>query len=319
MHAVALFDDVEVSIIPESSGISLKIEQEAKPGESSFVNSNDDNLAVRAAKHLLAESAIEPQGEIAIKLKKNIPVAAGLAGGSSDAAAVLLALNKLLTQSGVAKSRVTQSGIAKSRATQSGIAQSRATQSGITKSRVIAGSDPQSQTVYGLPDLIKIGAKIGADVPFCLASNAKCNPQCDLADDPFATVSALCEGIGDIITPLDSVSGELILIKPDITVSTAEIYKAFDNYNSEELHLDEFVNDLQPITESRYPEVARLIKVVAANCKNIPDTKVFMSGSGPTVCVFSPKFPSDMQNSCLLSGIECGTVPYITYGKCRLC
>jgi 4-diphosphocytidyl-2-C-methyl-D-erythritol kinase len=284
MHAVALFDDIEVSIIPESSSISLKIEQEAKPGDSSFINSGDDNLAVRAARCLLEDSGIESQGEICIKLKKKIPIAAGLAGGSSDAAAVLLALNKLLAQSSV-----------------------------------IAGSDPQSQIVYGLPDLIKIGAKIGADVPFCLASNAKCNPQCGLADDSLATVSALCEGIGDIITPLDSVDGELILIKPDITVSTAEIYEAFDSYNPEELHLDEFVNDLQAITTSRYPEVAKLINVVAANCKSIPDTEVFMSGSGPTVCVFSPKFPVDMQNSCLLSGIECGTVPYITYSRYRLC
>ncbi len=54
--------------------------------------SNDDNLAVRAAR-LIQQSLPSSQG-VRIELYKHIPTAAGLGGGSSDAAAVLLALQQ---------------------------------------------------------------------------------------------------------------------------------------------------------------------------------------------------------------------------------
>jgi 4-diphosphocytidyl-2-C-methyl-D-erythritol kinase len=53
-----------------------------------------DNLIERAA-HLVLE-AMRIQGDISFHLKKNIPIGAGLGGGSSDAAAVLLALPVLV-------------------------------------------------------------------------------------------------------------------------------------------------------------------------------------------------------------------------------
>ena len=56
--------------------------------------STKDNLAVRAAESLLRAGAW--RGRVAIELKKRIPAGAGLGGGSSDAAAVLLALGRLL-------------------------------------------------------------------------------------------------------------------------------------------------------------------------------------------------------------------------------
>jgi len=52
-----------------------------------------DNLAVRAAKAFFEAAKIDPA--VSIELKKKIPHGAGLGGGSSDAASVLLALNKL--------------------------------------------------------------------------------------------------------------------------------------------------------------------------------------------------------------------------------
>ncbi len=54
--------------------------------------SNEENLAVRAA-HLLRERFAISRG-VLIELRKHVPVAAGLGGGSSDAAAVLLALRR---------------------------------------------------------------------------------------------------------------------------------------------------------------------------------------------------------------------------------
>jgi 4-diphosphocytidyl-2-C-methyl-D-erythritol kinase len=61
--------------------------------DSATVPADDTNLAVRAA-HALADAAGVTRG-VRITLAKRIPVAAGLGGGSSDAAAVLLGLNRL--------------------------------------------------------------------------------------------------------------------------------------------------------------------------------------------------------------------------------
>ncbi len=54
---------------------------------------NSDNIAYKAAELFFKESGIDKGATI--KLKNNIPLAAGIGGGSADAAAVLLALNKL--------------------------------------------------------------------------------------------------------------------------------------------------------------------------------------------------------------------------------
>lgn len=59
-----------------------------------FLPTDDGNLAVRAAK-LFFEQTGAPCGGVHIRIFKRIPVAAGLAGGSTNAAAVLRALNTL--------------------------------------------------------------------------------------------------------------------------------------------------------------------------------------------------------------------------------
>ena len=91
MHSISLCDEVTVSYSP-SSVTSVKIA--VKGG--SFLPTDDKNLAVRAAKLYLATAA--KTANIEIKLEKRIPVAAGLAGGSSDAAATLRAMNKLFNK-----------------------------------------------------------------------------------------------------------------------------------------------------------------------------------------------------------------------------
>jgi len=85
MQMVGLFDDITVT--RGGSGIGIQCEGgEAPSGES--------NTAWKAAAELL-KAAGRDEG-VTIYIKKNIPVAAGLAGGSGNAAAVLMAMNRLL-------------------------------------------------------------------------------------------------------------------------------------------------------------------------------------------------------------------------------
>lgn len=88
MHSVSLYDDVTVSV-SFAKELSIKLEIEG----NRFLPTDSKNLVYRAA--LIFAERLGINDEISIKLKKRIPVAAGLAGGSSDAAATLRALNKL--------------------------------------------------------------------------------------------------------------------------------------------------------------------------------------------------------------------------------
>jgi len=83
---VNLYDEITLDIIPGSKII--------------FSSSNDrisdnDNLCVKAAEILKEYVAISSDLNVSIKLLKNIPIGGGLGGGSSNAASVLLGLNKL--------------------------------------------------------------------------------------------------------------------------------------------------------------------------------------------------------------------------------
>ncbi len=85
MQTVRLFDRIE-------------IRRKRQPGIGITTNlyylpANGNNLAARAAKLLMDEFSIDDG--VAIDLRKTIPVAAGLAGGSSDAAAVLFGINRM--------------------------------------------------------------------------------------------------------------------------------------------------------------------------------------------------------------------------------
>ena len=84
MMRIDLFDEMEVH--SGGQGIRLIAEGEGIPG-------GPENLAYRAAQLFCREAGIP--GNFEIRLRKNIPVAAGLGGGSGNAAAVLLALNEL--------------------------------------------------------------------------------------------------------------------------------------------------------------------------------------------------------------------------------
>ncbi len=85
MQSLKLHDTVEISKFPEAEGlISLYT-------DSDIVKDDESNLAWKAARLLIDEFGIREKTDI--RITKRIPVAAGLAGGSSDAAAVLKGMN----------------------------------------------------------------------------------------------------------------------------------------------------------------------------------------------------------------------------------
>lgn len=188
------------------------------------------NLICKAAALIMEHYGVETG--VLIHLEKRIPMAAGMAGGSTDAAATLIALNELFRL-------------------------------GLSKDELCA-----------------LGVQIGADVPYCILGG-----------------TALAEGIGEILTPLPRVPAcPLVITKPDFGVSTKEVYENLD-LNLLEKHPDvDFMiqaikdgdlkqmasymrNDLESVTESRYPEIAAIKeRMIAAGA-----FASMMSGSGPTV------------------------------------
>ena len=92
----------EVKMIMQTVGIcdTLTFIKKAEPGillktDRADLSTSEDNLICRAAK-MLFEKAHVTQG-VEIYLQKRIPIAAGMAGGSTDAAATLLGLNDLFS------------------------------------------------------------------------------------------------------------------------------------------------------------------------------------------------------------------------------
>ncbi|AUI36838.1 4-(cytidine 5'-diphospho)-2-C-methyl-D-erythritol kinase [[Bacillus] caldolyticus] len=222
MTTIDLADRIELVALPEEDAIRIV-------SQNRFVPDDCRNLAYQAAK-LLKETFSIRQG-VAISITKHIPVAAGLAGGSSDAAATLRGLNKLW-------------------------------QLGLT-----------------LDELAELGAKIGSDVAFCVYGG-----------------TALATGRGEIITPIPSPPPcWVVLAKPPIGVSTAEVYRNLELERVSHPDVDAMVraierqdyaaicrlvgNVLEEVTLKKYPEVAH----IKEQMKRFGADAVLMSGSGPTV------------------------------------
>lgn len=207
------------------------------PDGSALLPNDGNNLAVKGAKCLLSEFC--PEAGVRISLTKRIPIAAGLAGGSTDAAAAMLGVNRLFSLG------------------------------------------------LSLDELAIRAEKIGADVPFCLYKG-----------------TMLAEGIGEILTPLPPMPDcFLLLAKPPVSISTPEVYHRYDRLSSvrhpdipklqralEAADLEEIArglgNVLSEVTESSYPEVARIRASLIRNGA----LGALMSGSGPSVFgIFSEK------------------------------
>jgi 4-diphosphocytidyl-2-C-methyl-D-erythritol kinase len=88
-QAISIFDDVSVKFAESGSGIVLAVAGSTSRGTPS----DSTNLAFRAAQLMIDRHDLD--SDISIHIKKEIPVAGGMAGGSADAAAVIVALDAL--------------------------------------------------------------------------------------------------------------------------------------------------------------------------------------------------------------------------------
>ena len=88
-QAIAVYDDVTVKFAEPGSGITLTVAGPTAAG----VPIDPSNLAYRAAQLMIDLHDLD--SDISIHIKKEIPVAGGMAGGSADAAAVIVAFDAL--------------------------------------------------------------------------------------------------------------------------------------------------------------------------------------------------------------------------------
>ena len=190
----------------------------------------EDNLIVRAC-NLMREAYGIEEG-VDVDLVKEIPVQAGLGGGSADAAGALRAMNDLFA--------------------------------------------------LGLPveTLCEHGARLGADVPFCIRGG-----------------TCLAEGIGEILTPLPSPPAcTVLIVKPQAGISTAEAYQTLDLKPIEEhpdvdalvqalrdgnlnAMCDVMGNVFEPVAFRRVPALQELENTML----DYGAARAMMSGSGPSV------------------------------------
>jgi 4-diphosphocytidyl-2-C-methyl-D-erythritol kinase len=260
MQQVDLFDTVSVSVREGGTGVRIALSAEAEGADIADLPLDERNIAARAARVFLAVFAPRFAGEVAIRLRKRIPLGAGLAGGSGNAAAVILALARLLAQGGA------------------------------------QGTDGTEAAFSHMERLMELGSRIGADVPFCVMGQAALNPELGHIGMRAATC-ALAEGIGEKLTPLPPLRGRVIIAKPAASVSTAAVYAGLDlaavterpdtDALAEGLRTGDsgkirknMINVLEIVVLKEYPEIASLKETLAADGKALC---ALMSGSGSAV------------------------------------
>lgn len=223
MQTIDLFDIIKI--------FSLNEDKIIVSSNSSDIPTDKSNIVYKAASLIKDEFNIKKGVEIYIE--KHIPIAAGMAGGSSNAAAVLVGLNKLWNLN-------------------------------LSEDR-----------------LRELGLQLGADVPFCIKGEA-----------------SLAENIGEKLTSIDGLSEDVFILvcKPELFVSTKEIYECIDakvidkrpdnkllikllKENDIKLLSENMYNVLEEVTKEKYPIIAEIENIMINNNA----LGAMMSGSGPTV------------------------------------
>jgi 4-diphosphocytidyl-2-C-methyl-D-erythritol kinase len=230
-----------------------------------------ENLAARALAKLRERGWDAPP--LRIEIEKRTPVAAGLGGGSADAAAVL----RLATPEGV---------------------RSYPELFGITANAPAAASGPGAAGATGgagaltvVADLMAIAAELGADVP-----------------SQLRPALALVRGAGERVEPLPAPAEHAALLLPSGGgLSTKDVFDEADRLGlgRDEAELDELaprlraaagagasplawteliVNDLEPAAVSLRPDIGEALDALRAT--GAP--AVFLSGSGPTTVALFP-------------------------------
>lgn len=177
---------------------------------------NEKNTCYKAA--AIIKEMYHINSGVIIRINKTIPAEAGLAGGSSNCAAVIRGLNILWNLN-------------------------------------LSGDE-----------MLGIGLKIGADVPFCIAGG-----------------TYLAEGIGEKLTKLnDFIWSDILVIKPDFSMSTAFVY---NNLNSDYYNLYNGNDILNYINSGNFKNAAlstrnTLEKVVEKFHPEINDIKEMMLQNG---------------------------------------
>ena len=103
MQSIALCDDIELRVERGAGEVRAVTNRY-------FLPNGDKNIAVRAVKVFFQNTGISGY-DVDLRLKKRIPVCAGLGGGSSDGAAVLRGLNTLF-QTGLGQKELETMGLA---------------------------------------------------------------------------------------------------------------------------------------------------------------------------------------------------------------
>jgi 4-diphosphocytidyl-2-C-methyl-D-erythritol kinase len=88
-QAISIYDDVTIKAGAKGSGISVSVAGATAHG----VPADASNLAYRAADLMVKRCKLT--GDLAVSIKKEIPVAGGMAGGSADAAATIVGIDAL--------------------------------------------------------------------------------------------------------------------------------------------------------------------------------------------------------------------------------
>jgi 4-diphosphocytidyl-2-C-methyl-D-erythritol kinase len=238
MQAVTLSDTLTLSLTPSDTPFAVTLSC-----DDPTLACDDTNLVCRAAR-ALAEN-LESKGEmprvaLAVELQKRIPMAAGLAGGSADAAATLCGFNELLGY-------------------------------------------PLSTDA-----LCEIGARLGADIPFCIRSHE--------------TGAMTARGIGEILTAAPTLPAflHLVIACHGEGVSTPWAYRKMDELpcagvETAEQSYEAFLaalnkGDVQALAAHSANGFERVVLPERAEAARLMDAMqtqgaalVRMSGSGPSV------------------------------------